>query len=323
VEQLTATNPKHVAIGLDIGGTKIAAGVVSADGQVIGTAEPIATPTSTEALLDALKYLIDKLKLSNPDAIAIGVGAAGLVDWPQGCIRYAPNNNYHDLPLRRLLEDATSLPAIVDNDANAAAWAEAQLGQSSPYMMFLTVGTGVGGGLVLAGELYRGASGLGGEVGHLVVDPHGTEVCGCGNVGCLEAVASGTALGRYGREAALADPDGLIAVLADHDPGRVTGTTVYQAARRGDTAAIEILRRIGNWLGIGLASLVNVLDLQQVTVGGSVANADELLLDPIKEGLQRHLFAPVHRSAPIICKATLGTEAGWVGAAMLALHASE
>jgi glucokinase len=320
MELLNAPNPKRAAIGMDIGGTKIAAGVVRADGQTLEVARPIATPTSTDAMVEALKDLVEKLRLGNPDVDAVGVGAAGLVEWPSGHIRYAPNNSYHDLPLRRLLEESLSLPTIVDNDANAAAWAEAQLGQPNPYMMFLTVGTGVGGGLVLANELYRGASGLGGEVGHLVVDPYGSEVCGCGNIGCLEAVASGTALRRYGQQAALADPSGTIAMLAEYDLDQVTGRTVYQAARHGDAMALTLLRKVGNWLGIGIASLVNALELQQITVGGSVANADELLLEPIKEGLRRHLFAAAHRNSPVVGKATLGTEAGWVGAGLLALH---
>jgi glucokinase len=245
-----------------------------------------------------------------------------MIDWPEGRIRYAPNNTYHDLPLRRLLEEALHLPAIVDNDANVAAWGEARWGQGSDYMLFLTVGTGVGGGLILGGELYRGATGVGGEVGHLVVDAFGPHQCGCGNVGCLEAVASGTALGRYGQAAAQAEPDSTIARLAG-DPARVTGQMVHQAAQDGDPLAIGIYTQIGTWLGIGAASLVNVLDVDRITVGGGVAASGELLLSPFKAGLMRHLFAPGHRRPPAVGLATLGWEAGWMGAALLALKHGE
>jgi glucokinase len=306
------------AIGFDIGGTKISCGVVSTDGDPVETMLATPTPSDPAATLGILCASVQQLRARHPDVAAIGVGAAGLIDWPDGHIRWAPNNGYHDMPLRKLLEDACNLPTVVDNDANAAAWAEARLAGAPNYMMFLTVGTGIGGGLVLAGQLYRGSSCIGGEVGHLIVDPHGGIRCGCGNSGCLEAVASGTAIGRYGREAATADPGGTLAALAG-EPGKVTGETVFAAALAGDSMSQSIYTRIGNWLGIGIASLVNVLDLERVVVGGGVAAAGDLLLGPARASLDRYLFARTHRSVPDVIMAGRGVHAGWLGAGLLAL----
>lgn len=307
------------AIGLDIGGTKIAGGVVDAGGDVVERLSPVATPSSDQTtVLETLHKLIDDLRARHPEISAIGVGAAGLIDWPQGHIRWAPNNAYRHLPLRELLEQTVGLPTVVDNDANVAAWAETRSGAKSTHMAFLTVGTGVGGGLVLAGELYRGKTGIAAEVGHMIVDPQGNYRCGCGNIGCLEAVASGTALGRYGREAATADPTGLLARLAGR-PDQVTGRTVHQAALQGDPLAVRQFERVGFWLGVGAASLVNLFDFDLVVIGGGLVEAGDLLLGPTRTAFEQFVFATEHRRMPSIIPAELGPDAGWIGAGLLAL----
>lgn len=309
----------RLAIGLDVGGTKIAGGVVDAEGEVVERVPPIATSSTQDAsIVDTLHRLAEGLRTRHPGIAAIGVGAAGLIDWPQGHIRWAPNNSYRQVPLRRLLQEATGLPAVVDNDANVAAWAETASGGRSGHMAFLTVGTGVGGGLVLNGELYRGKSGIAAEVGHMIVDPLGDYRCGCGNIGCLEAVASGTALGRYGRQAAEKDPDGLMARIAG-GPAGVTGRIVFEAAMRGDSAARRQFECLGFWLGVGVASLVNIFDLERVVIGGGLVTAGDLLLDPIRRSFERFVFAREHRRLPILAPARLGHDAGWIGAGMLAL----
>ena len=314
-----ATNRPAQAIGLDVGGTKIAGGVVAADGTIVERMPVVPTPPDDETgTLTALRRIIDELRARHPGVKAIGVGAAGLVEWPEGFIRWAPNNAYRALPLRRLLQDAAGLPVVVDNDANTAAWAEARLGTAAGYMAFLTIGTGLGGGLILGGQLYRGTTGIGAEVGHIVVDPGGPYECGCGNVGCLEAVASGTALGRYGREAAAADPGSMLAELAG-GAANVTGETVFKAAQAGDEAARSLLARLGRWLGIGIASLVNLFDFELIVIGGGVAAAGDLLLVPARDSFERFVFARAHRQPPSIVSARLGSEAGWVGSAILAL----
>ncbi|MFF7725590.1 ROK family protein [Streptomyces sp. NPDC008001] len=308
----------RLAVGLDIGGTKIAAGVVDAEGRVVDRVPPVPSPSDQAAILKSVSVLVEELRSRNPGIAAVGAGAAGLVEWPEGRIRTAPNTAYHDVPLRRLLRESTGLPAVVENDANAACWAEYRMGISASHMAFITVGTGVGGGLVLGGRLFRGRTGIATEIGHMIVDPHGSERCGCGTVGCLEPLASGRALGRYGTAAAAADPGGTLAALAAGSGG-VTGEAVTAAARAGDPAARAQLERLGHWLGIGVATLVNLFDVGLVVVGGGVAEAGELLLAPVRASFARYVTAAAHRELPAVEPARLGPEAGWIGAALLAL----
>jgi glucokinase len=312
------TAQPRLGIGFDIGGTKIAVGVVAGTGTIVEELPSIPTPSSQDQIVACLTATVASIRGRHSGVAAIGVGAAGLVDWPEGHIRMAPNTPLDRMPLRMLLERATGIPTTVDNDANAAAWAEARLGGSAPYLLFVTVGTGVGGGIVLDSQMFRGRSGIGAEIGHMVVDPYGREVCGCGVVGCLEAMASGRALGRYGREAAANDPHGPLVQIAGSAEA-VTGETVHQAALIGDPAALAQYDRLGEWLGIGLASLVTVLDLDLIVVGGGVAAAGDILLEPTRTSLARYVLAANHRTLPDVVPATLGNRAGWVGAGLLAL----
>jgi glucokinase len=311
----------RLAVGLDIGGTKIAAGVVRADGRIV---EQTRIPTPQEAgekvTVTALVEVIDGLRAGHPEVEAIGVGAAGLVQWPAGLVVWAPHNPYRDLPLRRLLHERTGLPTVVDNDANAAAWAEARFGAGtgSDDMILLTVGTGVGGGLVLGGRPYRGVSGLGAEVGHMIVAPDGAP-CSCGSSGCLEAMVSGTALARMGREVVLADPEGGLARRAGD--GEITGPLVFEAAKAGDPTARALFERMGFWLGVGIASLVTIFDPELVVVGGGMVTTGDLLLGPARTSVERYVFGPAYRTLPPVVPARLGPEAGLVGAATLALRA--
>ena len=315
-----AASPVRCAIGLDIGGTKIAGGVITDDGTVLDLIE-VPTPATGDALgtLEVLRKVIRSLRDRHPAVEAIGAGAAGMVEWPGGHIRWAPNNAYRELPLKQLLTQETGLPAIVDNDANVAAWAETRHGAAvgHSHVVVLTVGTGIGAGVVLGGQLQRGHSGLGGEIGHITVTPDGRR-CGCGNPGCLEAMASGSALGRAGREAAAADPDGILAALAG-TPDKVTGQMVFDAAQRGDQTARDLFGEIGYWLGVGIASVVNLLDVELVVIGGGLARAGELLLAPAIDSFGQFLFGRSRRPLPAIVPARFGPDAGVVGAAALAL----
>ena len=312
--------PGPQAVGIDIGGTKIAAGVVAEDGTVLDRTRVPTPPDDEAATLAALLAVVDELRARNRRVEAIGLGAAGLVEWPGGHARWAPHNTYRRLELRRLLHERTGLPTIVDNDANAAAWAEARFGAGagSGDLVLVTVGTGVGGGLVLGGRLYHGQHGFAGELGHLIVDPDG-DLCACGNHGCLEAMASGSTLGRLGREAAAADPAGRLAALAAEAGGPVTGELVFAAAAEGDKAALALFDRIGHWLGVGIASLVTIFDPDLVVVGGGVAATGDLLLAPARSSFERYVHGRAHRDLPPVVPARLGPDAGLVGAATLAL----
>jgi glucokinase len=294
--------------------------VVTDDGTVLDLVE-VPTPAIGDSVetLEALRKVIDSLRDRYPAVEAVGAGAAGMVDWPSGHIRWAPNNAYQELPLRQLLAQETGLPTVVDNDANVAAWAEARHGAAAGYghAVVLTVGTGIGAGILLGGQLQRGHSGLAGEIGHITVTPDGS-LCGCGNTGCLEAMASGTALGRAGREAATADPDSILATLAG-GPDKVTGQVVFDAAQLGDGTARELFGQIGYWLGIGIASVVNLLDSERVVIGGGLVSAGELLLGPARKSFARFLFGSARRPLPEIVPARFGPDAGVVGAAALAL----
>jgi glucokinase len=306
------------AIGVDIGGTKIAAGVVAEDGRILDRVRVPTPPDDELATLAALHAVVDELRDRDPRVEAIGVGAAGLVERPGGNARWAPHNTYRRLELRRLLHERTGLPTSVDNDGNAAAWAEARFGAGavSDDLVLVNVGTGIGGGLVLNGQLYHGEHGFAGELGHLIVDPGGDR-CACGNRGCLEAMASGSTLGRLGREAA-ADPGGRLAALAG-GPDLVTGEVVFAAAAEGDKPALALFERIGHWLGVGIASLVTIFDPDLVVVGGGVAATGDLLLAPARASFERYVHARDHRDLPPVVPARLGADAGLVGAATLAL----
>jgi glucokinase len=308
------------AIGLDIGGTKIAAAVVDARGTVFDElVEPTPEDSDAEAVEAVLLDLVERLRGKHEDVRALGVGAAGVVEWPAGRIRWAPNNAYRDWPVRERLESVTGLPAVVDNDANVAALAEARLGAVRyREMVLVTVGTGIGGGLVLDGRIYRGPTGLGAELGHLVLNPDGPR-CGCGNHGCFEAYASGTALARLGRDAAADDPDGLLARLG-RERGEVTGETVTAAAQQGDPTARALFARLGRWLGVGIASLANIFELDAVVVGGGVVETGDLLLEPARAAAREFAYAPAARPAVPVEPATFGGDAGVIGAALLALE---
>jgi glucokinase len=308
------------AIGIDIGGTKIAGGVVTEAGQVLARTRVPTPPDDESATVAALFAAADELLARHRRVEAIGVGAAGLVEWPGGRAQWAPHNSYRRLELRRLLHERTGLPTTVDNDANAAAWAESCFGAGAGGgdLVLVTVGTGIGGGLVLGGRLYHGERGFAGELGHMIVDPDGDR-CACGNRGCLEAMASGSTLGRLGREAAAGDPGGRLAALAAAAGGPVTGEVVFAAAEEGDKVALALFERIGHWLGVGIASLVTIFDPDLVVVGGGVASTGELLLAPARASFERYVHGSAHRDLPPVVPARLGADAGLVGAATLAL----
>lgn len=308
----------RLAVGLDVGGTKIAGGVVNAAGDVLAR-EQVPTPADGDATAAAMEQVIARLQRQVPAVVTVGVGAAGLVEWPGGYIRWAPNNSYHALPLRERLEQATGLPVVVDNDANVAAWAEIRFGAGAgaSTMVLITVGTGIGGGLVLDGKVFHGATGLGAELGHIPILPDGP-VCGCGLRGCLESLAAGTALGRTGREAAAADPHGLIAQLAG-SPDKVTGLVVSTAARQGDPTARRLIGEVGRWLGVGVASVNTLFDPEVVVIGGGLVEVGDLLLAPTRASFEQAAYGRAHRTLPPVVPARLGPEAGMVGAATFAL----
>lgn len=307
------------AIGVDVGGTKVNAFRVARDGRILDRSN---APTPSDDQEATLATMIELARgLLSDDVIAVGVGAAGLVRVADGVLRFAPNLAWRDVAIAERMHVALGLPCQVDNDATAAAYAEYRFGAGRGYrhLLLVTVGTGIGGGIVSGGRLFRGAHGFAAEIGHIIVEPGGP-LCGCGNQGCWEQVAAGRAIGRLGREQARAHEGSALRRLAGGDPEKVTGELVTEAAQHGDTAAVDILAEVGRRLGEGIGGLVNILDPQVVVVGGGAIVAGDLLLEPARAAFRDAVEAPDHRPRVPIVAAQLGNDAGGVGAAALALE---
>jgi len=312
----------ELTIGVDVGGTKIAAGVVDSTGKIVRQVR-VATPGGTaNALDDSIVHAVTEL-LTTHSVEAVGVAAAGFVDEKRKTVRFAPNLLWRDRPLARLLGERLDLPVVVENDANAAAWAEFQFGAGHDVndMVLITVGTGLGGGIVLDGRVLRGAWGIAAEMGHVRMVPGGLP-CGCGQHGCWEQYASGRALVRMARELALSDQSAAAAILkpAGGDADGLEGWMVTAAAMAGDPAGVELLAELGRWLGEGIADVADVLDPAVVVIGGGVAEAGDLLLDPARAAFARCLSGGEYRPHLAIEGAALGNDAGIIGAADLARH---
>jgi glucokinase len=308
-----------LAVGIDIGGTKIAGGVVDERGKILATARRESPATDTDAIERDVEDLVAELRADH-DVVAVGVGAAGFVDSKRSTVLFAPNLAWRDEPLRSDLEKRIDLPVVVENDANAAAWGEFTFGAGEDVQdtLLVTVGTGVGGGIVLNGQLHRGAFGVAAEIGHMRVVPDG-RICGCGNRGCWEQYASGSALVRDTKEQAR--QGSLIArSLVDRAGGvdEITGPLITEAARDGDSFAQEQLASLGKWLGEGIASLTAVLDPAVVVIGGGVSEAGELLLEPVRAHFKANLTGRHYRPELEVRAALLGNKAGMIGAADLA-----
>ena len=308
-----------LTVGVDVGGTKIAGGVVDEQGRVLEQLRVESPAQDPEAIEEAIAGLVARLSARH-QVIAVGVGAAGYIDSARSKVLFAPNIAWRDLDLRGELEERIDLPVVVENDANSAAWGEFRFGAGADVddQVMVTVGTGVGGGLVLDGRLFRGAFGVAGELGHLRIEPGG-RLCGCGNRGCWEQYASGTAMVRAARAEA-AEGSMLARPLIERAGSveAIDGPLITAAAQEGDPFAIEQLATLGRWLGEGIASLTAVLDPAAVVLGGGVAAAGDLLLLPTRAAFERELTGRGHRPVLEIRKASLGNTAGLIGAADLA-----
>lgn len=306
------------AIGIDIGGTKIAGALVDAQGAII-LEERVPSPAGDpDAMVDAVVGLIERLSADH-EVIGAGVAAAGFIDADQSTIIYAPNISWRNEPFKAKLEAKLDIPVIIENDANAAAWAEFRYGAGRGYkhMIMLTIGTGVGGAVIADSRMLRGGFGIAGELGHIRVVPNGL-LCGCGQHGCLESYASGSALLRAAKAlAASGEPEGQRLREIETEAGQLTGLEVYKAILENDPGALRVLRELGSWLGQAIGSLVAVLDPEVVVIGGGVSAAGDLLLDPIREAYRAHLPAQGFRPELKITAAEFVNDAGVVGAADL------
>jgi glucokinase len=311
-----------LTVGVDVGGTKVAAGVVDESGSIL---EKNRTPSPTDdprELLDTIARSVADLRTRH-NVTAVGLGAAGFVSANRRSVYFAPHLKWGDEPVAVLLQKATGLPVVVENDGNAAAWAEFRFGAGKgvPDQLMVALGTGIGGGLILDGELYRGGHGVAGEIGHLGVVRDGLP-CPCGRRGCFEQYASGSALQAQARAAAAEGAAPTLLAVAGGDPQSITGTMVTERAQAGDEDALALFESYADTLGVGIASLVAVLDPSLVLLGGGVSDAGDVLLKPTRTAVEREVTGGSHRPLPELELAALGNDAGLIGAADLARRPS-
>jgi glucokinase len=307
------------SLGVDIGGTKILGAVVDEEGTIIGKTR---VPTDRAEGVDALPEAVDLFLAEATRPIdAIGLAVAGFVEYPSGRILFAPNLSFSNPDIGEDLSREYGLPVVVENDANAAAWAENRFGAGRGIrdMLMVTVGTGIGGGIIAGGRLYRGSRGFGAEFGHIPVTPDGPP-CNCGSHGCFEAVASGRALGRMAQERAGDFPGSEVLRLAGGRVQNITGAMVGKAADIRDPFAVELLWDLGTLLGAGLAGLAKVFDPEMIVVGGGVLEEGESILAAAREEVVARYKGQV--DPPSVVSASLGNDAGVVGAAQLSLEAA-
>jgi glucokinase len=319
--------PKHFVIGIDLGGTKIKTALVDNTGKV--TAQDYQETNATEAegpsavierMSDAARKVMADAGVKPAQVKAVGVGAPGPLDIEAGILISPPNlPGWFRVPLKQLIEDSLGIATFVENDANAAGLGEHRFGagRGAQHMIYVTASTGIGGGLILDGEVYHGATGMAGEIGHMTIKPDGP-LCNCGNWGCLEALASGTAIAREGRERVARGVPTRIAELAGGDPERVTAKTVADAASQGDAVAQGILAEAMEYLGIGMANLVNLFDPQLIVIGGGLTNIGEMLFEPARRIIAQRAY--ITRAHPVnVLPAALGDDVGVLGAGAVAL----
>ncbi|WBB62153.1 ROK family glucokinase [Streptomyces sp. WMMC500] len=316
------TAPRVPTVGIDIGGTKVAAGVVDADGHILerATTETPDKSKSPKVVEDVIVELVLDLS-ERHDVHAVGIGAAGWIDTDRSRVLFAPHLSWRNEPLRDALSERLRVPVMVDNDANAAAWAEWRFGagRGEDYLVMITLGTGIGGAILEDGQVKRGKYGVAGEFGHMQVVPGGHR-CPCGNRGCWEQYSSGNALVREARELAAAESPVAYGIIdrVKGNVGDITGPLITELAREGDAMCTELLQDIGQWLGVGIANLAAALDPSCFVIGGGVSAADDLLIKPAQDAFARSLTGRGYRPEARIVRARLGNDAGLVGAADLA-----
>ncbi|HEV7215362.1 MAG TPA: ROK family protein [Chloroflexota bacterium] len=319
----------RLVAGVDLGGTNVRTCVARADGAILAQAR---TPTPADAgpaavverIVAGVRQVAKTAGVAVTQLVGVGVGAPGPLDMHSGVVFSPPNlAGWHDVPLAAMLRDALGIPANIGNDANLAAVGERTFGagRGIDNLVYMTVSTGIGGGVIIAGRLFVGSSGTAGEIGHMTVDLNGPR-CKCGNTGCLEAIAAGPAIARAGREAACGEAGSRLLALAGGDAEKVTTSLVVQAAQEGDGIAQAVFTRAAEAIGVGCVNLVNLFNPRRIIIGGGVAQAGELLFTPVRRIVaERALASP--RDACTIVPAGLGDDCGLYGAVALMAHGIE
>lgn len=324
VRRVRPSRWEPLTVGIDIGGTKVMAGVIDGTGSVLAVEQRPTLGHDVQAVEDTIVELVRGFALRY-DVAAVGIGAAGFVDATRSVVMFSPHLEWRREPLRARVAERLRVPVVVDNDANAAAVAEAKFGagRGHRFVLCVTMGTGIGGALVLDQRVYRGANGMAGEFGHMQVVPQGHR-CECGNRGCWEQYASGNALVRDARELVRAGSPmaHYLSRIVGGEADLLQGPQITDAARQGDPLSIELLGDVGGWLGVGLAGLTAAFDPHCIIIGGGLSAAGELLVAPTRQAFARSLTGRGHRNEPVITVAALGPQAGMVGAGDMARSAA-
>ena len=298
-------------VGVDLGGTNIVAGALAEHGSdvIALRSEPTRADQGADAVIDRIVRMIDTVIAETiahsgarrDDMIGIGVGAPGPLDRERGIVVTTPNLGWTNFPLRDVIAEKTRLPVRIDNDANCATLGEWWLGaaRGANNVIGMTIGTGIGGGIILGGRLYHGSSDVAGEIGHATIDITGRR-CKCGNYGCLEAYASGPSIADRAREALGGDDSAMMVKMAGGDPSRITAATVYEAAKRGDDTALDVVRETSRFLGAGIANLLNIFNPDVVVIAGGVTQAGDTLFAPLRREVKKRAFKPAVDACQIV-----------------------
>ncbi len=309
-----------ITIGIDIGGTKIAAGVIDSSGKLLKRVRVESPSDSRDQIVQAVVDLCHDL-MNSHNVAAVGISSAGLINKERTQILFSPNLDMTGSKIGEEVSTRIQRPVILENDANCAAWGEFKYGAGVGHnsIVMLTVGTGLGSGIVIDGKLVIGGFGMAAESGHMVIKPDG-QLCGCGQRGCLEQYASGQALTRNARSFVASGSPGAATLLkaCNGNPAELTGPMVTAAAAEGDPASISILAEAGKWLGFGMAAIAAILDPEIFVIGGGGGDAGDLILKPAQEAFEQRLTARDHRPIAQIVSAQLGNDAGMIGVADLA-----
>jgi glucokinase len=319
-------NRDALVLGIDLGGTKILTAVANAQGEMQSRDHSITPsqegqPAVVKSILESVNRALDQAHISATDLTAVGLGAPGLSNPETGILFTSPNlPGWKDVPLRDMIEKELGKKAFLINDANAAAIGELHFGagRGARNFIYITVSTGIGGGIIIDGRIYTGSAGMAGELGHMVIDDEGPP-CNCGNRGCWETLASGTALAREARRSINEGAVTLILEYADGDIEKINAEAIHRAAQAGDNLAIELIARGAYYLGVGLANLINIFNPEVIVIGGGLSNIGDMLLKPAFEEAGRRAFKQAYHKVRF-ARAELGRNSGVLGAAAFALE---
>lgn len=310
-------------LGIDLGGTNIAVGVVDKEGNIVGRGKkktnlPRPAQEIVKDMVEACKLAVEDAKITMKDIECAGVGTPGTANRETGIVEFSNNLGFENVPLVQMLEEGLGVKVFIENDANAAAYGEFIAGSAkgAKNAVVITLGTGVGGGIIINSKIYCGSNFAGAEIGHMVTVCDGVP-CNCGRNGCYESYASATALIRQTKEAMENDKSSVMWEIAEHDINKVNGRTAFDGMRAGDAAAKKVVDTYINYIGCGLVNIINIFQPDVLSIGGGICNEGETLLKPIREYVERERYSRYSKKQTKICTASLGNDAGIIGAAFL------